>query len=478
MLKNIYIYIIILFSFTGLSSCAASHTIPMMTEKAEKQVTVSSTQSTQPIQTIQPDTAWQGDTHAIWDTLQHTSLAKLRSQLAQTTDTTQAAWLKLAMISKQSSTNTNELINQLMNWRQTNPDHPGNTLFPDNTALTHLINLAHPTHIALLLPLQGPLGTQGRAVRDGYLNAYYESAAKHNPEQIISFYDTSKNSNITALYQQALAQGADMVIGPLTKDNVQQIASLTNYPVPTIALNYTDSGMGSLATNFYQFGLSQKDEAEQLAQKAHRKGLSRAIIIAPQDPSSQRIINPLIEQWQSQGGTIVDSYYYTSHANFAEDIPKVLHINPQEDREQMADDNSKSVLEQQRRQDFDVIFLLAQPQPGRIIVPLLKYYYADNVPIYSTSAIYSGSPSPQKDTDLNGVTFCDLPWVLTKPSQSRTNRLYAVGRDAQLISDELQRMTILPHFPIYAATGALTMSSKQQIYRRLPWTQMHAGHPK
>ena len=37
----------------------------------------------------------------------------------------------------------------------------------------------------------------------------------------------------------------------------------------------------------------------------------------------------------------------------------------------------KLILEQQRRQDFDVIFLLTQPERAREIVPLLKYYYAE-----------------------------------------------------------------------------------------------------
>ena len=464
--------------FSSLTSCAASHTGSAITTSQLPYLTATAVEPTTVIETTAQSTDLQGNTSAVWDKLQHTSLLKLRSRLAQTTDDNQIAWMKLAIIGKQNSVNTNELIKQLIAWRQAYPNHPGNGLFPDNAALTRLLNVSQPTHIALLLPLQGSQGTQGHAVRDGYLNAYYESVAKNNPQQTISFYDTSKTTNIASLYQQAITQGADMIIGPLTKDNVQQLAAQNNYPVPTIALNYTDIGLGSLPTNFYQFGLSQKDEAAQLAQKAHKKGLSRAIIISSQDPWAQRITKPLIEQWQSQGGTVIDSFYYSSRSNFAEELAKLMHINPKEDRAQMADDNSKSILEQQRRQDFDVIFLVAQPQAGRAIVPLLKYYYADQIPIYSTSMIYSGSPSPQKDADLNGVTFCDLPWVLTKPSQSRTNRLYAVGRDARLISNELQRLILLPHFPIYAATGALTMNANQQIYRRVPWTQMHAGHPQ
>jgi outer membrane PBP1 activator LpoA protein len=265
------------------------------------------------------------------------------------------------------------------------------------------------------------------------------------------------------------------VVGPLSKQQVEQLSIHGNYPVTTLALNYTDQSKPD--PHFFQFGLSQQDEARQLAEKAFQAGKSNAIIIASKEAWSQYIVKTLSERWIAQGGKIVDTYQYSTRAHFTQDIAKLMGINPTEDRAQMNDDNTKNVLQKQRRQDFDTIFLIALPQQGREIVPLLKYYYADHIPIYSTSIIYSGSPSPQKDADLNGVIFCDIPWVLNKPSKSQHNRLYAVGRDAELLSSELERLAILPHFPLHAATGALSLNDKQQIYRQVPWTEMHAGHP-
>lgn len=482
--KNIYIYIVVLaLSLIGLSACAtkksSSTNVPVesnsLTSISSETSTISKAATTKVVESI----SWQENKTKIWDELQHTSLPKLRSTLAQTTDANNIAWLKLAIIGKKYSANTKELVNQLTTWRKEYPNHPANSLFPEDTKLSKLLNPQPSKHIALLLPLEGQLGTQGQAVRDGFLSAYYDSFAKSNQQQTLTFIDTSRNPNISALYQKALSGGADMIIGPLTKENVGQLSSLNSYPVPTLALNYTDKKLNSLPANFYQFGLSQKDEAEQVAIKASQAGRSNAIIIAPANQRNQHIAKSLIEQWQSQGGKVIDTYYYSSRANFSQDIATLMHVNPKEDREQMEDDNDKKILEQQRRQDFDVIFLLAQPTQGRIIVPLLKYYYANNIPIYSTSVIYSGSPSPQKDADLDGVIFCDIPWVLSnKSTKPQLSRLYAVGRDAQLLTNELQRLAQLPNFPIYAATGALTLNSKQQIYRRVPWTQMHAGNPE
>lgn len=469
--KIIYMRMALVLSLIGIVSCstipeqAISQPIPKHTTSTKTSI------ANKPAETI----SLQGDSMAIWHKLQLLSLTKLRAKADETTESTNAAWLKLAIISKQYSTDTSDLLKQLMTWRDTYPNHPGNALFPENNQLISLTSSKPQKHVALLLPLKGPLGPQGQAVRDGYLSAYYDALTHNNQEQMISFFDTSSSPNLTMLYQQAIAKGANVIIGPLSKQQVQQLSTHGQYPVTTLALNYTDQS--KLDPHFFQFGLSQQDEAEQLAEKAFQSGKSNAIIIASKEAWSQNIVKILSERWEAQGGKIVDTYQYSSRPHFAQDIAKLLGINPTEDRAQMADDNTKSVLQKQRRQDFDTIFLIALPPQGRQIVPLLKYYYADHIPIYSTSIIYSGSPSPQKDADLNGVIFCDIPWVLNKASKSQYNRLYAVGRDAELLSSELERLTILPHFPLHAATGSLSLNSKQQIYRQVQWTAMHAGHP-
>lgn len=434
--KNIYLLLILALSIFGLSACATKKQ-PVTEEKPL--VIAAEKPAIAPAQTTQT-----------WADLQHASLASLNAKLRESKDSETIAWLKLAIISKNPENNTKELINQLIVWRQEHPNHPGNSLFPDDNKLSQLLEESHPKHIALLLPLDGPLGAQGKAVRDGFLSAYY-SSAKSQPKPTISFFNTSGATHIGSLYQQAIAQGADMVIGPLTKEHVQQLSEKNHYPVTTLALNYTQ--IKNPSSQFYQFGLSQKDEAEQLANKAYQAGHSKAIIIAAQDPWIQNITKPVIEQWQSLGGQVIDTYYYSERSHLERDIAKIT---------------------KQHRDDFDTIFLLAKPQQARIIVPLLKNHYADTVPIYSTSVIYSGSYS-QNDATLNGVIFCDIPWIINKPTKSQLSRLYAVGRDAERLSLQLQRLSQLPHFPINADTGTLTLNAKQQIHRQVAWTQIHAG---
>ena len=414
---------------------------------------------------------WEGSSATVWDRLTHIPLTQLDAS-ANTSDNVKSGWIKLAIISKRYSTNSKDLTQHLTAWRSEYPSHPGNSLFPSDSSLTSIAHTPLPQRIALLVPLQGPSSASGQAVRDGFLGAYYESLAKTHVQQTISFYDTTTNPNINALYQQAVSEGADFVVGPLIKNDVQSLANSGSFRVPTLELNYTDNS--SLSNNLYQFGLSPLDEAQQVADKAMRNGLSRAIIIAPQNDWGKNTVKTLTTRWKSLGGSVTEVMYFTPQSNLNQDVADLLHINIKQDREKMKNENNKAILEKQRRQDFDVIFLLAQPESAREIVPLLKYYYADNIPIYATSSIYSGAPNATKDQDLKGVIYCDIPWVL---QMNRSDRLFAVGHDAYLISAELPRLTQMPNFPIYASTGALTLTSSHQIYRRLPWTQVNAGRP-
>jgi outer membrane PBP1 activator LpoA protein len=414
---------------------------------------------------------WQGNAATIWSRLQRVPLSTL--QATNSSDPSNEAWIKLAIISKRDSLNSIQLAQDLIAWRAQYPAHAGNSLFPDNSTLANLQNPHVSQHIALLLPLQGRFAQQGKTVRDGFLNAYYSTLSSTHISQAVSFYDTGQTQDVSALYQKALADGADFIVGPLIKENVTELKKQGSFRVPILALNYTESGFGS-SSNFYEFGLSPVDETQQVADKARSAGYSRAIIITTQDNWGHRVSDSLSSRWRSQGGSVQDVLYISPKMNLTQAIAGLLHVNPTVNNNQSAADN-QAMVEQQRRHDFDVIFLLTPPQTAREVVPLLKYYYLNQLPIYATSIVYSGIPSPEKDSDLNGVIFSDTPWTLAGSGHS--GRVYSVGLDAYALTHELQRLRTLPNFPLYGQTGALTLNSKQQIYRQLAWATIHDGRP-
>src|SRR3990167_6889406 len=119
-----------------------------------------------------------------------------------------------------------------------------------------------------------------------------------------------------------------------------------------------------------------------MAKKAQQLGHSQAIIIAPQDKWGSRMATALSKQWQAEGGYIRETWYFTEQTDFTTAIAELLHINRDTDKKLMKRENNKMRLAQQRRQDFDIIFLLAPLSSARQIVPLLPYF-----PIYGATGM-------------------------------------------------------------------------------------------
>ena len=339
-------------------------------------------------------------------------------------------------------------------------------------------NLAPPKQIAILLPLQGPLSVPGHAIRNGFMDGYTQATNQGTSQATVKFYDSSQG-DISTVYHQAVQEGADFVLGPLDKAQAQQVAQ-QSHPVTTMVLNYPQTGG---ARNLYQFGLSPVDEAQGAAAKAAEDGHRAIIIIAPQSPWGQNIAQAFAARWNSLGGTVVDQLSYTPQQDLNDSIKRLMHFNdaPLQASKESGNKGNKITAAEVRRNDFDSIFLLATPDTARQINPLLKFYYAGNVAIYSTSTVYSGIPSPLKDRDLDGIIFSDMPWVLgngtISPHPQPNARLYALGLDSFSLTSKLSQVGSSPNSGLPGATGTLYLNNNQQIGRKLLWAKFSQGVP-
>src|SRR5690606_31300230 len=148
-------------------------------------------------------------------------------------------------------------------------------------------------------------------------------------------------------------------------------------------------------------------------------------------------------------------------------------------------------FEPRRRKDIDFIYLIASPEQARQLKPLINFYFANNLPVYAGSQIYSGEPSPEKDRDLDGIEFCDIPWMLDKPdalkqsmlaawpdANPRYFRLNALGADAYRLQSRLHLLANVPGAGLFGATGTLTISDHNRIQRGLAWASIKNGKVK
>lgn len=433
----------------------------------------------------------------IWHNFLSFNTSQLNS-VSQSNSNLLRGWAQLAFIAKQNANSAPALVTALENWQTQYPNHPANALLPNKTVLNQVATIPPSEHIALLLPLTGSFAPMGKAVRDGFTAAFYAQTQRTPApaESILSIktYDTAATSDIRSLYQQAIQEGAQFVIGPLTKEDVDTLAKAGDLSVPTLALNYTSSEQ-NLPNHFIQFGLLPEQETTQAAEAAWQSGATRMLIITPTGAWGDTVKQAFTRTWEKFGGEVTASTSFTPTDNFNQVVANALNINQSQNRidnvTKLLGKKIKTKLD--RRQDIDGIFLVADPDSARQIQPLLQYYYAGDLPIFSTSLIYGGYPNPIRDNDLNGIAFCDMPWVLeTSPYMSTLKqqlkslwpanfqsymRLYGLGADSYLLSQLFTRLELLPNIPLNGVTGQLYLNGDQQIYRQLAFAKFSHGVP-
>lgn len=404
-----------------------------------------------------------------WNQLQHTSLNKLIN--TKTQNPSEQAWVDLAIISKKNQFQFPVFIRELQQWQQQNPNHPGNALIPSQTILQSLLtDNSNKQIIAVLLPLSGTYQSQGIAIKNGLLSAQ-ASEFQNIDVKNIQFFDTAKLGILNA-YQSALSISPKLILGPLLKNEVLEIKNQPPLQTPILALNYSDT---KARESFYEFGLSPNDESQQMALHASQQGLFKALLIAPNDIWGKQQEQSLVSAFNQRGGKIQDVFYFNPKQNdFNKDIANFLKINAQHDLARSKGKASAQVLENQIRKDFDVVFLIARDDAARAIVPQLRYYYVQKTPIYAMSASLASDGDSVKNVDLENIIICDIPWQ-NQGNMTSTQRFNEVGYDALIISQNLQRLSSLTAFPLYAHTGALSLNTEQQIRRRVPCAPLRHG---
>lgn len=235
-------------------------------------------------------------------------------------------------------------------------------------------------HIALLLPLKSEsFSAAAEVVQWGFMAAAeveLQGLRKGLPVRVYGSVDESKD--IVALYRQAIAAGAQAVVGPLTRSGVSVLAAEQNIPVPTLALNVMD---GQFAERMYFFGMMVEEEARQVAQLGRQQGLRQAIVITTHAQLAKRLQFAFEEAWHSSGGTILREIEFDNDPTVFADILDMPDV---------------------------AIFLAADAEKARLIRP----YLSNQMPIYATSRVFLGNHDTLVNYDLNGIQFVDMPWLL------------------------------------------------------------------
>ncbi|MCB1644230.1 MAG: penicillin-binding protein activator [Pseudomonadales bacterium] len=419
----------------------------------------------------------------IFSTLLSLPARTLQTQAEKAVTSDLRGWLSLAAMTRRFQNDPVQQLNALENWKKLWSSHPAISHLPASLQLLSQVVSDQPESIALFLPLEGNLSVFGRAIRDGILSAHFQADGHTR----IKLYDTSSNDILTLL-ASARADGAELAIGPLDRDKVTELASQPSLPIPVLALNRSIDG--SANPDLYQFGLAPEDEIHQVATQASKEGHHNALVIYPAGDWGNRNFATFRQQWEADGGIIIDSAEYTNQRDYSDLVKNLLNVDASEQRaaELRRIIGERFEFTPRRRQDIDFIFLLANASQARGINPTLAFFYAEDIPVYATSSVYEYSDSKIESIDLNGIRFCDIPWKLGEPdttqalveqywpaAKSQLAPFFALGVDAYRLYPRLQQLRRIPGERVFGSTGILQLQSGNVISRQLIWGQIRNG---
>ncbi len=427
----------------------------------------------------------------LWQTLGRIPQGTVQQLIDKEQDPVRRGWYMLSDLSRSNQGDIHRLQQEIDRWRNDWPDHPATLNPPQALSAIKQIVANLPQHLALLLPLHGNHGTAGATVRDGFMAAYYQVINRQGTPPKLRIYDTSQAENISAVYHNAVNNGAALVIGPLRKENVDALNNLNALPVPVVTLNYLADKSVTPAQNLFQFGLSAADEAREVARRAWLEGHRTAMAIIPQTDLGERALTAFQGEWESRGGTlVVTARYQKSQVDFSEVIKPALLVHQSEQRARQLSrllGKRLKATPERRRQDLDMVFMQADHVQARQIKPMLDFFYAADLPVYATSQVYSGTVDPGKDRDLEKVKFSAMPWTLPGATLGTTTpesglhptyqQLFALGIDAYQIHQSVLQMKVLPETRLFGSTGTLRLDNGR-ILREQPWAVFRNGKVK
>lgn len=398
-------------------------------------------------------------------------------------------WMDLALTLKRHGQEPQELGRGLLDWQTSHPGHPAMPDLLDGMVAKLESQYQRAAHVAVLLPESGPYAEAAAAIRDGILAAWYQQPAAQRP--LLRFYDATDPTRAWPLLGEAVAAGAEAVIGPLDKDSVRQLARAGELAVPVLALNQVPLNTRP-PEHFFQFSLSPEDEARQVAEKAWLDGRRHPVVLAPLNEWGRRVSDAFQQRWLSLGGQVSgQADYSTGSSDFGQPISRLLHLDQSQARKRdlQALLGQQLAFEPRRRADADFVFMAARSKQARQIRPQLQFHHAADLPVYATSSAWDGQPEDRNETlDLAGIHLPDMPWVVDADadtplgrkrlaqifpaSLSAYGRLYAMGMDSLALLPHLKRLQSASYETLDGQTGKLHMDPLHQIHRQLMWTRL------
>jgi len=390
---------------------------------------------------------------------------ELESMIGSSSDELRRGYLQLAYIRAGGADDADAAEEQ---WVKDNPSHPGRLYLDPDTDLS-LIKIRSAAdspaealdsalsgrewtgarHIAVLMPLSGKFGSFGEAFRAGI-----ETYRGANPGAEISYYDTN-GKDVIGLYNDALAKGAEFIIGPLLKTNVARLSEVDT-SVPVIFINSNEgTGHGSFQ---YFYALSPEDEGADAAMKIRDDGFTRPAVIIPDQQKGSRVADSFIREWRNISGS--------------SSVPVIRF----RDRITLKDTIASGIRGEQAPDSY---YIYASPLESSVIRQEIKSITGRTPECYITGRSNPGISNASVERTMAGMKLGDMPWMLQssdlrrtargalRHSSSDTLKFFALGYDSLMMVPNIKQLD--GGSSVEGLTGTISISGNGSVKRGIQW---------
>ncbi|MDV1073783.1 penicillin-binding protein activator [Klebsiella pasteurii] len=315
------------------------------------------------------------------------------------------------------------------------------------------------------------------------------AATPANPSAELKIYDTTTQP-MSQLLAQVQQDGATIVVGPLLKDNVEDVIK-SNTSLNVLALNQPEK-VESRA-NICYFALSPEDEARDAAHHIHDQGKQTPLLLVPRGALGDRVVIAFANEWLKLGGGTVLQQRLGSTAELRGSVNSGISLSgtPVSTLPSGQDSalGSPSDMPVSSTGGVDAAYILATPEQIAYIKPMiaLRNGSQSGVTLYASSRSAQGTSGPDFRLEMEGLQYSEIPMLAgSNPALQQQAlaavrndyslaRLYAMGADAWSLANHFSQMRQVPGFELNGNTGDLTATQDCVINRKLSWLKYQGG---
>ncbi|WP_337013528.1 penicillin-binding protein activator [Pantoea sp. AS142] len=497
----------------------------------------------------------QGNIDATWQTLTQMSPQDVSNLVINADENVLQGWLDLLAVWRANAQDAEMLKSGIKDWQTRYPQNPAAKTLPTQLSQMQNYTKASTSIIALLLPLNGQAQVFANAIQKGFndakngvstpvaqpaaaqpasadatagtqpaaaagsstdpISAPQQQPAEATPQPQaqpaaaqptsnaqIKVYDTSSQP-IEQVMQQAQQDGATIVVGPLLKNNVEEVAN-SQTPLNVLALNEPEKIQNH--PNICYFALSPEDEARDAAHHIWEQGKRQPLLLVPRSGLGDRVINAFAQEWQTLGGSTVMQQRFGSTSELKQGINSGAGISLSGTPVNAAPAEPQGVsiagltipAPQQSTPDVvspssgggvDAVYIVSTQDELQLIKPMITMRTGSrsNLSLYASSRSAQAGAGPDFRLEMDGLQFSDIPLLsgsnpglMQQTSKSFNNdyslvRLYAMGMDAWTLANHFNQMRQSPGFTLDGNTGKLSADADCVINRKLTWNQYRRG---